>query len=150
MAQTSSNTNVDMYNALTTDELQGAVNRINNHLKSNEEVPLSVIGCKETTYAYDKRPQIVISGKRYYCSIVVKLYQERLKYGDDYKLKVGIDASHFYCHNVHCVNNDHIYFENHKVNKSRLCCRIYGMTMNNYICPHLPKCHINEYTQIKL
>jgi len=150
MAQTSSNTNVEMYNAITKEELEGAINRIKNNLKDDKDFTLSVIGCKETIYSYEKRPQIVIGRKRLYCSIVVRLHEEQLKYGDDYKLKIGFDASHFYCHNVHCVNKDHIYFENHKVNKSRLCCRIYGMTMINYKCPHLPLCGINEYTQIKI
>jgi len=144
MAQTAltrGNMNVDAYNALTTAQLKGAVeDQIMKNLKNNDHVPLSIIGCKETTYAYDKRPQVTIGSKRYYCSIVVKLYQERLKYGDDYKIKVGFDASHFYCHNEHCVDKDHIHFENHLVNKSRLCCRIYGMMMSyGYGCPHLPK-----------
>ena len=145
-----SNTNVDVYNALTTAQLQFAVEKLMKNLKKNEDVPLSVIGCIETTYAYDKRPQITILGKRLYCSIIVKLYEGRLVYGDDFKLKVGFDASHFYCHNQHCVNKEHIHFENHLlVNKSRLCCRVYGMT-NGYKCPHLPQCGINTYTQIKL
>jgi len=146
---TGSNTNVDAYNSLTTAQLQLAVEKLMRHLKHNEDVPLSVIGCIETTYAYDKRPQITIESKRMYCSIVVKMYQCRLMYGDDFKIKAGFDASHFYCHNQHCVNKEHIHFENHLVNKSRLCCRIYGM-MDWYKCPHLPLCGINAYTQIKL
>jgi len=144
-----SNTNVDAYNGLATGQLKYAVERINKSLKNCAEFTMPVLGCIETIFTYDKRPQVNIDNKRFYCSIIVKLYQERLKYGDDYTLKSGFDASHYYCHNPHCVNHEHIHFEHHMVNKSRLCCRLYGMT-DGYRCPHLPRCHIGESTKIKL
>jgi len=156
-----SGTKVDAYNALTTAQLKQGVDQINNNLSTTSHRP-PYMECKETTYVYDKRPQVRIDGKKYYCALVVSLYQARLKWGDDYKLKVdliqlitnnsktGFDASHYRCHNEHCVNENHIYIEDHRVNKSRLCCRIYGMTASGYRCPHMPMCTINEDTRIKL
>jgi len=140
---------VDKYNVLTIDQLKKGVDQIMKNLKNPADFKMSILECIETTYAYDKRPQVRLDGDKYYCAIVVKLYQEKLKYGNDYKIKSGFDASHFYCHNEHCVNHEHIHFEDHRVNKSRLCCRIYGMN-NGYGCPHLPRCNINELTRIKL
>jgi len=143
-----SNTNVDAYNGLSTSDLESGVQRINDNLKKSTDFEMSIMDCKETKFAHDKRPQVTIKSKRYYCAIIVKLYDERLKYGDDYRLKSGFDASHFYCHNPHCVNVDHIHFEHHMVNKSRLCCRLYAPM--GYHCPHLPRCHINDYNKLKI
>lgn len=81
MAQINVNTNVDAYNALTTEQLNTAVNQIMKNNKDSANFQMSAMGCIETTYSYDKRPQVRINGIKYYCAIVVKLYQERLKYG---------------------------------------------------------------------
>jgi len=52
--------------------------------------------------------------------------------------KKGEEASHL-CHNRHCCNPEHLFFEDGEVNKSRLCCKLYG-TMDGFKCPHLPVC----------
>lgn len=138
-------------NQLTTEQLARGVAQINANIKQNApESPQYHLDCIETSYACDKRPQVRIDGTKYYCEVVVKLYEERKKYGNDYKIKQGFEASHYYCHNDQCVNPDHLHFEDHRVNKSRLACRLYGMTMVGFVCPHLPCCGINEFTQIKL
>jgi len=138
--------NVNKYNGLTIEELEQGYQSIQSHKKV--QIPPHVLGCIETTYKYQKRPQVRINNIKYYCAIIAKLYQERLN-DENYEIQDGFDASHYYCHNPECVNENHIVFEDHKINKSRLCCRIYGMK-EGYECPHDPVCLINKYTQIQL
>lgn len=146
MATAQGKHNVDLYNNLTMEELKQGVDQIHNNSK---KTPIEPLNCIVTTYKYDKRPQVRINGHKFYCAIIVKLYQFRVQYGE-YRLKESFDASHFVCHNKDCVEPKHIHFEDHRVNKSRLACRIYGLTAANYNCPHLPRCTINEYTRLKI
>jgi len=144
------NLDVDSYNNLSMEQLKRGVLQIKEH----SVISNNPLGCILTNYKYDKRPQVKIDNKKYYCSVIMKLYAEKIKYGEDYNIKPGFDCSHFYCHNQECVETDHLHFENHLVNKSRLCCRIYGIykydQVTKYICPHFPKCYICDYNSIKL
>lgn len=49
------------------------------------------------------------------------------------------DVSHFHCHNKLCINPRHLVVEDHDVNVSRLCCKLFG-TKPGYRCPHQPTC----------
>jgi len=144
--------NVDAYNALTMGDLKAAIDQIKSHHVIVNDLQKNPLKCITTNYAYDKRPQVRINGsgkgKKFYCSVIVKLYEERLKYAD-YLLVDHFDASHFWCHNEHCVETKHIHFEDQRVNKSRLCCRIFGYDARHH-CLHVPECNICEATRIKL
>lgn len=136
--------NIDKYNLLTTAQLQAAVDHMS--VKHVQNHPL---GCIETSYAYDKRPQMRIGGRKFYCAVITRFLECRKIYGNDFRLTAGFDASHYWCHNQHCVNSQHIHFEDHRVNKSRLYCRIYGM-FEGFKCLHLPQCNICEHNNVKL
>jgi hypothetical protein len=52
--------------------------------------------------------------------------------------KKGEEASHL-CHNRRCCKLEHVVFESGPVNKSRLCCALFGALLG-YKCPHEPVC----------
>jgi len=141
--------NMDIYNSLTMDQLEKGTAQIKEHSVPSD----NPLGCILTNYKYDKRPQVRIDGKKYYCSVIIRLYNDRLKYGQDFNISAGLDCSHYYCHNPECVNQEHLHFENHLVNKSRLCCRLYGLHKYGqttiYNCPHIPRCYICQFNSIK-
>jgi len=139
--------NITAYNNLTDVQIQQGVDQIQKHHK-NDDLHVTGLGCIETNYVYEKRPQVRIDGEKYYCSLIVMLHTNRIKYGN-YNLQHGFDTSHYWCHNPHCVNPSHMHLEDHRVNKSRLYCRIYG-TYNGFTCLHLPKCNVCDQTKIKL
>lgn len=146
-----SGTNIEYYNKLSMELLSDGVKQIKNNYDEAAN-SANALGCKVTTYASSKgRPQVRIKGIKYYATIVVRLHHER-KEDPNYELHAGHDASHFICHNDACVNPEHICFEDHNVNKSRLCCRIYGTTLPGYQCPHpVPfKCHMVPETALKI
>jgi len=138
-----------MYNQLTMEELTHACTLIHSNI-TDPTYNVGLPECHETDYSYERRPQVNIGKKKYYCIVVMRLLADREKWGDDVRIKQGHDTSHFYCHNPNCVNPDHAHFEDHRVNKSRLCCRIYGHDPFNYPCPHVPQCHICDKTRIKM
>lgn len=49
------------------------------------------------------------------------------------------EASHYFCSKRRCCNPFHLTKESHLVNKSRLCCAIFGET-EEFVCPHNPPC----------
>lgn len=91
-------------------------------------------GCITTTYADAGKGyvQVRFSGKKYYLHIVAAMKQANRA------PSTGDEASHL-CHNTSCVNPQHLTLENGFVNKSRLCCQLYGKTPK-YLCPHTPVC----------
>lgn len=50
------------------------------------------------------------------------------------------DASHFYCNDKRCINPRHLTYEDHDINISRFCCKLYGTGPLDYKCPHIPTC----------
>jgi len=129
-------TNVDMYNEITSDDMDVIFTQLLPHLFQDMEHP----GCITTDYKTGPsgRPQISYRGTKYYISVLLALNNMRKRY-PDYKLVPGFEGSHWKCNNPPCVNEKHLVLEMEDVNKSRLCCKIYGK-FKNYRCPHLPVC----------
>jgi len=78
---TSSGTNVDVYNSLSTAQLKQVIeDQIMKNLKKPADFTMSIMDCMETTYSYNKRPQVRVGGAQgpmLYCAIIVKLYQDK-------------------------------------------------------------------------
>jgi len=78
---TSSGTNVDVYNSLSTAQLKQVIeDQIMKNLKKPADFTMSIMDCMETTYSYNKRPQVRVGGAqepKLYCAIIVKLYQDK-------------------------------------------------------------------------
>jgi len=141
----------DAYNGLNIEDLCEANTNLCNHLDDNfNKSSANTLGCIQTNYVCEKgRPQQRVHGRKYYCTVLSRLHYER-KNNPKFTIKNGYDTSHFYCHNQQCINPEHLCFEDHNVNKSRLCCRIYGTTLPGYQCPHPApfKCHIVSHTAV--
>jgi hypothetical protein len=139
---------VARYNAL---DLDSAIDQIYGNLKaSNQRSDLGLaMDCYESSYALStNRPQASIGGKKVYCSLVVALWNARQAY-PEYELRECEEGSHFVCHNPLCVRKEHLILESGRVNKSRLCCRLYGH-LDWYRCPHLPRCTTCPATRLSL
>lgn len=77
--------------------------------------------------------------QKFYCHVLSKLYELK-KQDDNYRMpNDGKEFSHFYCNNPKCINPKHIVFEDPRINKSRLYCRLY-VNHDNFMCLHEPKC----------
>jgi len=92
--------------------------------------------CQMTDFAPCKKnskyTQVRYKKVKYYCHIIggMMTYKRAPKHDEE--------ASHL-CHNSGCVAPKHIVFETGDVNKSRLCCKLYGQ-LEGYKCPHKPTC----------
>lgn len=133
---------VSYYNNLTWDELADAIRRI--YKKRRNAYPnLNQRGewdCMETSFSYDKRPQIRVGGRKLYCAVLVCLHKYRME-EPFYNIPQEFEASHFWCHNQHCVNADHLCFEDGITNKSRLYCKTFR-TNPHHACLHYPECKL--------
>jgi len=128
-------TNYDMYNSLTDDDLNNIMIQIEpNAFAFNERG----FDCIHYDYKYDTRPQVRYKGIKYYISVVVTLYKYRKMY-PEYQFSNYMECSHYKCHDQECGQSDHLCIEHSSVNKSRICCRLYGH-IPGYNCPNLPAC----------
>jgi hypothetical protein len=93
-------------------------------------------GCVETDIAKVKENrgyvQLRIRKSKFYVHILAALYRAKRP------ILQGEEASHL-CNNDKCVNPDHLVLEDGLVNKSRLCCKLFGQKQG-YLCPHQPTC----------
>jgi len=135
------------YNSLSMADLKAAIATIADHSVIGTHT--QGLGCIETNFAYDRRPQIRIGAQKLYCSVLVALYKARQVLGEAYNIQPGYEASHFFCHNPHCIHAEHIFFEHPLDNKSRLYCRIYGHK-DGFECHHWPECNICEQNKLDL
>lgn len=84
---------------------------------------------------------------KYYIAILLSLLNLRESSNNDHAPHPGqeYEASHL-CGEEECVVRNHLLFEDSNYNKSRWCCKVFGMPNSqfynpDYRCPHNPLCH---------
>lgn len=129
----STRTNIYKYNTLTEADLNKALAQARHH----DSAPTGTFNCVFSDFAGDKAA-VRYNGEKYYVSVLVALKEMRDKY-PGYQMNQTDEASHWLCHNPQCVAPGHVILEHALVNKSRICCRLYGHLDSSYKCPHYPK-----------
>ena len=124
------------YSRLSKSEVKAIYEQVKRHVTPSG----NKFGCDISNYA----PVKVKSGERsysqvrfksikYHCHIIACMINRDCRPPSN-----GEEASHL-CHTVNCVRPEHLTFESGDVNKSRLCCRLFGH-LPTYRCPHTPSC----------
>jgi len=144
-----SNTDIDnaILQALKFSRQQGKLQHMNqeeynNSLKKQYPKDKCIISAYVASKGEGKYTQIRYRKTKYYLHRIAALQAVQSNPPNNTHssgFPVHWEASHWYCHNAACFNPEHVCIEASDINKSRMCCKLFGST-EGYKCPHKPIC----------